>query len=170
MSICKKEEGVYVIRWREGNRHRSAKIHGTEEFARKVEREKLRFRDKKRHLDIPKEINYRMSELIDRYWVQYGVKKASAGRERSILAGIGSELGSIFVRNVDGIHIQRWCDNLTGKRGLAENTAVRHFNVMHHLMKKASTIWSRETGLTKWSGISGYHDRISVVALRFRMV
>ncbi len=55
----------------------------------------------------------------------------------------------MFVRNVDGTHIQRWCDNLTGKRGLAENTAVRHFNVMHHLMKKASTIWSKETGLTQ---------------------
>jgi integrase len=53
----------------------------------------------------------------------------------------------MFVRNVDGTPIQRWCDNLTGKRGLTENTAVRHFNVMHHLMKMASTIWSRETGL-----------------------
>jgi len=58
--------------------------------------------DENRYPDVSKEINYRMSELIDRYWVQYGVKKASADRERSILAGIGSELGSMFVRNVDG--------------------------------------------------------------------
>ena len=70
-----------------------------------------------------------MSELIDRYWVQYGVKKASADREKSILVGIRSELGHIFVRDMDGVHIQGWVDNLTGKRGLAENTAVRHFNV-----------------------------------------
>ncbi len=87
MSVCKQGKGVYVVRWREGDRHRSLKVHGTEEFARKVEREKLCLRDENRYPDISKEINYRMSELIDRYWVQYGVKKASAGRERSILGG-----------------------------------------------------------------------------------
>jgi hypothetical protein len=26
---------------------------------------------------------------------------------------------------------------------------VRHFNVMHHLMKKAATIWSKETGIDR---------------------
>lgn len=26
---------------------------------------------------------------------------------------------------------------------------VRHFNVMHHMMPKASTIWSRETGIDR---------------------
>jgi integrase len=26
---------------------------------------------------------------------------------------------------------------------------VRHFNVMHHMMKKASTIWSKETGIDR---------------------
>ena len=149
MSVRKKGKGIYVVRWREGDRHRSLKVHGTEEFARKVEREKLCLRDENRHPGIPKETLYRMSELIDRYWVQYGVKKASADREKSILVGIRSELGHISVRNVDGVHIQGWVDNLTGKRGLAENTAVRHFNVMHHLMKKASTIWSKGTGLTQ---------------------
>ena len=45
--------------------------------------------------------------------------------------------------------IQHWYENLTGKRGLADNTAVRHFNVMHHMMEKASTIWSAETGLDR---------------------
>ena len=149
MSVRKKEKGVYVVRWREGDRHRSLKVHGTEEFARKVEREKLCLRDENRHSGIPKETLHRMSELVDRYWAQYGVKKASADREKSILVGIHSELGHIFVRDLDGVHIQGWVDNLTGKRGLAENTAVRHFNVMHHLMKKASTIWSKGTGLTQ---------------------
>jgi hypothetical protein len=27
--------------------------------------------------------------------------------------------------------------------------AVRHFTVMHHVMKKASTIWSKETGIDR---------------------
>ncbi len=26
---------------------------------------------------------------------------------------------------------------------------MRHFNVMHHMMEKASTIWSKETGLDR---------------------
>jgi hypothetical protein len=26
---------------------------------------------------------------------------------------------------------------------------VRHFNVIHHMMKKASTIWSKETGIDR---------------------
>jgi integrase len=34
-------------------------------------------------------------------------------------------------------------------RGVADNTAVRHFNVMHHMMEKASTIWSKETGIDR---------------------
>ena len=100
-------------------------------------------------LDVKKEINYSVSDLIDRYWTHYGSKKASADRENSIVEGIRAELGRMFVREVDGIDVQRWYENLTGERGLAENTAVRHFNVMHHLMKKASTIWSKETGLDR---------------------
>src|SRR6201999_153271 len=92
---------------------------------------------------------YRMSDLIDRYWEQYGVKKASADREKSILAGIRDELGRSFVREVDGVAVQRWYESLTRKRGLAENTAARHFNVMHHMMEKASTIWSKETGIDR---------------------
>ncbi len=45
--------------------------------------------------------------------------------------------------------VQRWYENLTGKRELADNTAVQHFNVMHHMMEKASTICSKETGLDR---------------------
>ena len=149
MSVLKKEKGVYEVRWREGGRHKSAKVHGSDELAKKVERKKLSLRDENRHLDVRKEVNYSMSDLIDRYWLHYGSKKASADREKSIVAGIRAELGRMFVREVDGVDVQRWYENLTGKRGLAENTAVRHFNVMHHLMKKASTIWSKETGLER---------------------
>jgi hypothetical protein len=148
MSVQKKEKGVYEVRWREGGRHKSAKVHGTGKRAKTVEHKKLTLRDENRYLDVKKEINYSMSDLIDRYWTHYGRKKASADREKSIVEGIRTELGRMFVREVDGIHVQHWYENLTGKRGLAENTAVRHFNVMHHLMKKASTIWSKECGHT----------------------
>ena len=34
-------------------------------------------------------------------------------------------------------------------RDLSPGTAVRHFNVMHHMMAKASTIWSKETGIDR---------------------
>ena len=147
MSVTKKAEKLYEVRWREGGRHKSVQIHGTLEVANKIERKMMAIRDENRHLDVKQEINYRMTDLIDRYWTQYGSKKASADREKSIVEGIRSELGRMFVREVDGVAVQRWYENLTGKRGLADNTAQRHFNVMHHLMKKASTIWSRETGL-----------------------
>jgi integrase len=149
MSVRKKEKGVYVVRWREGGRHKSAKVHGTGKRAKTVERKKLTLRDENRYLDVKKEINYSVSDLIDRYWTHYGSKKASADREKSIVEGIRAERGRMFVREVDGIDVQRWYENLTGERGLADNTAVRHFNVMHHLMKKASTIWSKETGLDR---------------------
>jgi hypothetical protein len=55
-------------------------------------------RDENRHLDVKKEINYRMSDLIDRYWTHYVSRKASADREMSIVEGIRSELGRKFVR------------------------------------------------------------------------
>ncbi|HTR67609.1 MAG TPA: site-specific integrase, partial [Terriglobales bacterium] len=32
---------------------------------------------------------------------------------------------------------------------LSPGTAARHFNVMHHMMEKASTIWSTETGIDR---------------------
>ncbi len=91
-----------------------------------------------------------MSDLIYHYWMHYGSRKASADREGSIVEGIRSELGRMFVQEVDGIAVQRcWYENLTGVRGLADNTALRHFNVMHHMMEKAFTIWSKETGIDR---------------------
>jgi integrase len=149
MSVVKLREGLYEVRWREEGRQKTKRIHGGYDLARKVLRKKLSTRDENRHLDVKKEINYRMTELIDRYWTHYGSKKASADREKSIVEGIRSELGRKFVREVDGIAVQRWYEKLTGVRGLADNTAVRHFNVMHHMMEKASTIWSKETGIDR---------------------
>ncbi len=148
MSVHRKTEGLYEVRWREGGRQKSLRIHGFD-VAKKVQHKKLTIRDENRHLDVKKEINYRMSDLIDRYWTHYGSKKASADREKSIVEGIRSELGRKFVREVDGVAVQHWYENLTGKRGLADNTAVRHFNVMHHMMEKASTLWSKETGIDR---------------------
>jgi hypothetical protein len=52
-----------------------------------------------------------------------------------------------FVREVDGIAVGGWYENLTVVRGLSAGTAVRHFNVMHHMMAKATTIRSKETGI-----------------------
>jgi hypothetical protein len=64
-----------------------------------------------------------------------------------------------FVREVDGVAVSRRYENLTVLRELSAGTAVRHFNVMHHMMKKATTIWSKETELTgtrpTWSRSNG---------------
>ena len=102
MSIHKKSDGSFEVRWREGGRNKSLRVHGPHELARKIERKKMSVRDENRHLDIKREINFRMSALIDRYWTHYGVKKRSASREKSVLDGIRSELGRLFVREVDG--------------------------------------------------------------------
>jgi len=142
-------DGVFEVRWREGGRNKSLWVHGGFELARKIERKKMSVRDENRHLDIKREINFRMSALIDRYWTLYGVKKRSASREKSVLDGIRSELGRSFVREIDGVAVGRWYEKLTAVRDLAPGTAVRHFNVMHHMMEKASTIWSRETGIDR---------------------
>lgn len=149
MSIHRVADGVFKIRWREGGRNRSLRVHGSHELARKIERKKMSIRDENRHLDVKKEINLRMSDLIDNYWEQYGSKKRSADREKSITEGIRAELGNLFVREVDGVAVSRWYQKLTTVRGVSEGTAVRHFNVMHHMMEKASTIWSKETGLER---------------------
>ncbi len=149
MSVHKVSDSLYVVRWREGGRNKGVRVHGGLDLARKVLRKRMSRRDENRHLDVKKEINYRMSEFINRYWTHYGSRKASADREKSIVEGIRAELGRMFVREVDGVAVQRWYENLTGVRGLADNTAVRHFNVMHHMMGKASSIWSKETGLDR---------------------
>jgi integrase len=106
-------------------------------------------RDENRHMDIKREVNFRMTALIDRYWTHYGIKKRSASREKSVLNGIRSELGRSFVREIDGAAIGGWYENLTGVHDLSPGTAVRHFNVMHHMMEKAATIWSKETGIDR---------------------
>ena len=149
MSIAKKAGGVFEVRWREGGRNKSLRVHGAFELARKIERKKLSARDENRHLDVKREVNFRMSLLIDRYWTHYGSKKLSADREKSVLEGIREELGNKFVREVDGIAVGDWYENLTAARGLSASTAVRHFNVMHHMMGKAASIWSKETGLDR---------------------
>jgi integrase len=149
MSIEKKSDGVFKVRWWGGGRQKSVIVHGSYELAKKVERKKLSVPDENRHLDIRRVVNYRMSALIDRYWQVYGTKKKSHSRQRSVLEGIRDELGQEFVREVDGAEITRWFENHTAKRGLSAGTAVRHFNVMHHMMEKAATIWAKETGIDR---------------------
>jgi integrase len=149
MSIVKKSEGLLEVRWREGGRHKSTRVHGSYELAKKIERKRMSARDENRHLDVRRDVNYRMTTLIDRYWHDYGSKKLSADREKSILEGIRRELGTMFVREVDGISAARWYEKLTIDRKLSPSTAVRHYNVMHHMMNKACTIWSKETGIDR---------------------
>ena len=149
MSIKKRSDGVYEVRWWEGGRNRGLRVHGSFELARKIERKKMSVRDENRHLDVKREINFRMSALIDRYWTHYGVKKRSASREKSVLEGVRTDLGKLFVREVDGDAVGRWYEGLTAARKLSPGTAVRHFNVMHHMMAKASTVWSKETGIDR---------------------
>ena len=45
MSILKKRDGVWLIRWREGGRNRNLQVHGSHELAKKIERKKLSARD-----------------------------------------------------------------------------------------------------------------------------
>jgi hypothetical protein len=111
-------------------------VHGPYELARKIERKKMSIRDEKRHLDVKREVNFRRSALIDRYWTHYGVKKRSASREKSMLEGIRSDLGRSFVREIDGNAVSRWYENLTAVHDLSAGTAVRHFNVMHRMMER----------------------------------
>src|SRR6516225_464726 len=102
VSIHRKSDGLFEIRWREGGRNRSLRVHGSHELAKKILRKKMSVRDENRHLDVKREVNFRMSALIDRYWTHYGIRKRSADREKSIVEGIRDEMGSSFVREVDG--------------------------------------------------------------------
>src|SRR5215475_11529111 len=149
MSIHRVGDGVWKIRWREGGHNKSEQVHGSHELAKKIERKKMSARDENRHLDIKREVNFRMTALIDRYREAYAVRKKSSNRERSVLRGIREELGSMFVREVDGRTVDRWYRGLMERRGLSAGTAVRHFTVMHHMMEKAATIWSKETGIDR---------------------
>lgn len=149
MSIHEEAVGVWKIRWREQGRNRSLRVHGSHELAKKIHRKKLSARDENRHLDVKKEVNYRMTALIDRYTKQYGIGKLSHSREKSILKGIRKQFGQLFVREAGGIAIDRWYRCLMEEKGLSEGTALRHFNVMHHMMGKAAAIWSKETGIDR---------------------
>jgi integrase len=65
-------------------------------------------------------------------------------------AFIREELGKRFVRELaDGTAIDCWYRGLMAEKRLSQGTAVRHFNVMHHMMAKASGIWSKETGIDR---------------------
>jgi len=149
MSLHRVRDGVWDIRWREGGRNRNVRVRGSHEVAKKIERKKMSLRDENRHLDIKRETNFRMRDLISRYQEQFARKKKSWDRERSILSGIREELGHLFVREVDGPAVQKWYAGLTERKKLGAGTAVRHFNVAHHLLEKASTLWSKETGLDR---------------------
>lgn len=149
MSIHKEGDRIYKIRWREGGRNRSLRVYGSHELAKNILHKKLTLRAENRHLDIRKEVNFRMGTLIDRYWELYGSRKKSQDREKAILEGIRNCLGDLFVREVDGAAVERWYRSLTDEKKLTPGTAVRHFNVMHHMMKKAATIWSKETGIDR---------------------
>ena len=149
MSVQKDAVGKYRFRWREGGRNRSQVVNGSHDLAKKIERKKMSLRDENRHLDVKREVNFRMSVLDDRYWQQYSSKKKSQDREKSILVLIREEMGKLFVREVNGVAVNRWYQGLTAVHDLSAGTAVRHFNVMHHMMKKASTIWSSETGIDR---------------------
>jgi hypothetical protein len=59
-----------------------------------------------------------MSTLIDRYWKDYGRKKKSQDREKSILEGIRQSLGHLFVREVEATGIDGWYQSLTESKGL----------------------------------------------------
>ena len=149
MSIHRVGEGIWKIRWREGGHNRSLQVHGSFELAKKIQRKKMSARDENRHLNVKREVNFRMTALIDRYRDEYGSKKKSCDRESSVLEGIRNELGSMFVREVDGAAVQKWYRGLTEKKKVSAGTAVRHFNVVHHMMEKASNLWSKETGIDR---------------------
>jgi len=112
VSIHREEEGVYKIRWREQGRNRGLRVHGSHELAKKIHRKKLSARDENRHLDVKKEVNYRMTALIDRYTKEYAMEKQSYSREKSILEGIRQQFGHQFVREAEGVAINQWYRSL----------------------------------------------------------
>ena len=66
MSIHRVGDGIWKIRWREGGHNRSEQVHGSRELAKKIARKKMSLRDENRHLDIKRQVNFRMTVLIDR--------------------------------------------------------------------------------------------------------
>ncbi len=80
-------------------------------------------------------------------WRPY--KNSFSDMDSRILEGIRKDLGALFAVEVDGNAVSGWYQGLTEQKGLAPGTAVRHFNVMHHMMGKAAAIWSKETGIDR---------------------
>ena len=64
MSIKKKSEGLFEVRWWEGGRNKSVRVHGSFELARKIERKKLSARDENRHLDVKRGVFGCLRSLI----------------------------------------------------------------------------------------------------------
>jgi hypothetical protein len=64
MSVTKLDEKLYKVRWREGGRARSVIVHGSARLAKTIEDHKLTLRVENRHLNVKKQINYRMNDLI----------------------------------------------------------------------------------------------------------
>ncbi len=132
--------------------NRSLSVHGPHELAKKILRKKLSRRTRTGIWMSRRRSTFAMSALIDRYWKQYASKKKSNDREKSVLEGIREELGSCLSGRLTAPRSIAGIKDLTAKRALSAGTAVRHFNVMHHMMEKASTIWSKETGIDRNSG------------------
>ena len=149
MSIQALGEQKWKIRWREGGHQRSLSVCGPYELAKKIERKKLSLRDENRHLDVKKEVHFPMSALLERYEQQYARKKRSYDREKSILEGVRQAFRGGFVSEIDGAAVERWYHDLTVMRGLSASTALRHFNVLHHLLGRAATVWTKDTGLSR---------------------
>jgi len=76
VSIHKKSDGVFEVRWREGGRNKSLRVHVAYELARKIERKKMSVRDENRHLDVQREVNFRISALVDGYGTHSGSEEA----------------------------------------------------------------------------------------------
>lgn len=84
MSIQELSDGIWKVRWRDGCRHRNFRGRGSRELAQKIERKKMSVRDENRHLDVQREVNFRMSTLINRCTIEYANRKRSIDRKKSI--------------------------------------------------------------------------------------
>ena len=99
VSIKRKADGLFEVRWWEGGRNKSVRVHGSFELAKKIERKKMSTRDENRHLEVRREINLRMSMLIiDRYWNEYGLEEKIQCARKSIVEGIRKEMCWQIVR------------------------------------------------------------------------
>jgi site-specific recombinase XerD len=94
-------------------------------------------------------------QVLLEYFLLYGTFRSCRGHESAAqtLENHGDELDELPDRIVDNRQgsacLEYVTDALTDVRGLAPNTAIRHFHVMHHMMEKASTIWSKVTGIDR---------------------